>query len=334
MKMMTVDYKKTFYRPKIFLSMLIGVTLLSSTFTIVLPSAVASTPACLGDIDFDTFPDGTVPSILTRITTQYEPCGVSLFTSNDPAGPEIRSGLTGASPPNQLAPTGQRFPLTGDIGVEFSSPVSGDVSLLGAEIRHGGLRLQAFDSANAVVDTFNVVPSSVSRTVTLTVTGNDIARLAISQIVPQTGGFVDGYAIDDLKFTSPIPPNEDPDCSEATPSTDSLFPPNHKMNDITISGVTDPDGDTVTLMIDGITQDEPTNGKGDGDTSPDGDGVGTDTAQIRAERSGKGDGRVYEISFTADDGNGGMCTGSVSVGVPHDKKSTAVDSGQNFDSTQ
>ena len=125
-----------------------------------------------------------------------------------------------------------------------------------------------------------------------------------------------------------------PDCSVATPSVDSLFPPNHKMNDITISGVTDPDGDAVTLTIDGITQDEPTNDKGDGNTSPDGDGVGTDTAQIRAERSGKGDGRVYEITFTADDGNGGMCTGMVSVGVPHDKKSTAVDSGQNFDSTQ
>ena len=128
--------------------------------------------------------------------------------------------------------------------------------------------------------------------------------------------------------------NEDPDCTAAAPSQDSLWPPNHKMKDITISGVTDPDGDTVTLMIDGITQDEPTNGTGDGDTSPDGDGVGTDTAQIRAERSGTGDGRVYEISFTADDGNGGMCTGSVTVGVPHDKKDTAVDSGQNFDSTQ
>ena len=95
----------------------------------------------------------------------------------------------------------------------------------------------------------------------------------------------------------------------------------------------DPDGDAITLTIDGITQDEPTNDTGDGDTSPDGDGVGTDTAQIRAERSDDGDGRVYEISFTADDGNGGMCTGSVSVGVPHDKKDTAVDSGQNFDST-
>jgi hypothetical protein len=330
---MTLQYKKTFYRPQIFLSMLVAVTLLSSTFTMTIPSAVAVTPSCLGDIDFDTFPDGTVPADFTRITTQYEPCGVSLFTTNDPLGPEIRTiGI--ASPPNILAPKGLTFQFTGFIGAEFTAPVSGDISVLGIEIRHAGLRLQAFDASNAVVDTYNVAPSSNSHDETLTVTGNDITRILISQIVPQTGGFVDGYAIDDLKFPSPIPPNQDPDCSAATPSTDSLFPPNHKMNDITISGITDADGDTVTLVIDGITQDESINDTGDGDTSPDGAGVGTDTAQIRAERSGTGDGRVYEISFTADDGNGGMCTGMVSVGVPHDKKSTAVDSGQNFDSTQ
>jgi hypothetical protein len=127
-------------------------------------------------------------------------------------------------------------------------------------------------------------------------------------------------------------PNTDPVCTDASPSINSLWPPNHVMNDITISDVTDPDGDTVTITIDGITQDEPTPGP-DEKHSPDGDGVGTDTAEIRAERDGSGDGRVYEVSFTADDGNGGTCTGSVTVGVPHDKKDTAVDSGQSFDST-
>ena len=49
--------------------------------------------------------------------------------------------------------------------------------------------------------------------------------------------------------------------------------------------------------------------------------------------SSSGDGRVYVISFTADDGNGGTCSGTVSVEVPTTKKGTAVDSGQNFDST-
>jgi len=133
--------------------------------------------------------------------------------------------------------------------------------------------------------------------------------------------------------------NNPPDCSGATPSQDIIlqdmvWPPNHKFVDISISGVTDPDGDTVTTTITKITQDEPTSGTGSGDQSPDGTGVGTDTAQLRVERLGTGDGRVYEISFTANDGNGGTCTGSVFVIVPHDQSANiAVDNGQNFDST-
>ena len=119
--------------------------------------------------------------------------------------------------------------------------------------------------------------------------------------------------------------NQPPDCSQAAPSQDSLWPPNHKFKSINVNGVADPDtGDAVTINIDSIFQDEPVNGEGDGNTSPDGQGVDSDTAKVRAERSGGGNGRVYEIKCTADDGNGGTCLGTVKVGVPHDKKDTAV----------
>jgi hypothetical protein len=85
--------------------------------------------------------------------------------------------------------------------------------------------------------------------------------------------------------------------------------------------------------------DEPTNTSGDGNTAIDGAGVGTDTAEVRAERTGDkkvpGNGRVYHIGFTADDGNGGSCSGTVSVGVPHDqgKNTVLVDDGPLYDST-
>ena len=103
-------------------------------------------------------------------------------------------------------------------------------------------------------------------------------------------------------------------------------------------GVTDPDGDPLAITIDGVRQDEPVRGIGDGNTGPDGAGVGTGSAQVRAERSGKGNGRVYEISFTADDGEGGSCSGTVKVGVRHDqgkgkKGGPAVNDGAIFDST-
>jgi hypothetical protein len=128
--------------------------------------------------------------------------------------------------------------------------------------------------------------------------------------------------------------NDDPDCSGAFPSESALWPPNHKMKSVTIVNVTDPDGDDVTITIDSIFQDEPTNGLGDGDKSPDGSGVGTSTAEVRSERSGTSDGRVYHISFTAEDENGGTCSGEVLVTVPHDQSGApAVDQGPLFDST-
>lgn len=127
--------------------------------------------------------------------------------------------------------------------------------------------------------------------------------------------------------------NADPVCDDAVPNKAILWPPNHKFRTITISGVTDADGDSISLNIVSVTQDEPVNDKGDGKTSPDAE-INDDSVSVRAERSGKGDGRVYEISFNADDGNGGMCTGTIQVGVPHDKKDTPVDSGQTYDSTQ
>jgi len=51
-------------------------------------------------------------------------------------------------------------------------------------------------------------------------------------------------------------------------------------------------------------------------------------------RRGPGNGRVYRIAFQGSDGKGGTCTGSVTVGVPHDqgKGKTPVDSGQTVNS--
>ena len=131
------------------------------------------------------------------------------------------------------------------------------------------------------------------------------------------------------------PSNQPPVCGQAEPSVGILWPPNHKLEAVAIQGVTDPDNDPVAIRITGITQDEPVNGLGDGDTAPDGFGVGTGLAQVRVERSGTGNGRVYAISFVADDGKNGSCSGQVAVGVPHDmgKGRLPVDDGQNYDST-
>jgi hypothetical protein len=76
---------------------------------------------------------------------------------------------------------------------------------------------------------------------------------------------------------------------------------------------------------------------GNGRFTPDGMGVGTATAELRAERCGAskapGDGRVYHVSFTASDGRGGTCSGTVQVGVPHDLSKAVIDGRPLYDST-
>jgi hypothetical protein len=140
------------------------------------------------------------------------------------------------------------------------------------------------------------------------------------------------WGVDDVSLALA---NNPPDCSAAAPSVDTLWSPNHKFVAVNVLGVTDPDGDPVTITIDGIRQDEPVNGLGDGDTSPDGAGVGTDTASVRAERAGNGNGRVYTIDYTAMDDKGATCSGDVTVSVPKNqgKHGAAVDDGPTFDST-
>lgn len=119
-----------------------------------------------------------------------------------------------------------------------------------------------------------------------------------------------------------------PDCSTAIATPDRLWPPNHEFIPISISGVSDPENLPTTLTTQCIVQDEPLNGKGDGNTPIDGAGLYSDQPMVRAERAGKGDGRVYHIIFKATDTAGASCTGQVVVQVPHDEASgPAVDSG-------
>ena len=127
--------------------------------------------------------------------------------------------------------------------------------------------------------------------------------------------------------------NNPPDCRGATPSESNLWPPNNKLTNIRITGITDPDGDRVKIKITAIAQDEPTKIQ-PGDPSPDGFGIGTDIAKVRAERDGNDNGRFYHIWLEASDGKkDGTCSGEVIVTVPHDLATAPIDSGAIYDST-
>ena len=124
------------------------------------------------------------------------------------------------------------------------------------------------------------------------------------------------------------PPNTAPDCSGVQPSRNRLWAPNHKFRLVGLAGATDPDGDALSYEIRSVTQDEPVLRGPDAKR-----GERSDQVWLRAERRGKGDGRVYRIEYLAWDGHGNVCDGTATVVVPHDRAHTAaLDSGDSFDS--
>ena len=180
-------------------------------------------------------------------------------------------------------------------------------------------------AAGIVTCTAGTLMPGQAVTFTFTVTAGSGASIVNTATV--AGAQADPIAANNTDTVTTVI-NHNPVCTGATTGLGLLWPPNHKLVTGRITGVTDPDGDPVTIAITGITQDEPVNGVADGNTSPDAEVGAAGAFRVRAERSGQGDGRVYRIAFTASDAEGGECSAVLRVGVPHDqgKGSTPVDS--------
>jgi hypothetical protein len=101
-----------------------------------------------------------------------------------------------------------------------------------------------------------------------------------------------------------------------------------------IEGVTDPDGDAVTIVATAITQDESSDEWSDGGACPDAVIGPAGPVYLHAEGSPSGNGRVYRIKFIATVSRGASCTGTVEVCVPLVEGGTCSDDGQTVSSTQ
>lgn len=108
----------------------------------------------------------------------------------------------------------------------------------------------------------------------------------------------------------------------------SIWPPNHKMVDITAT-VTVSDNVSaeanITVELVSVASSEPDDavGDGDGNTVDDvqGASAGTDDRafRVRAERDGGGPGRTYTVTYRATDEAGNSAQASATIVVPHDK---------------
>jgi photosystem II stability/assembly factor-like uncharacterized protein len=122
-------------------------------------------------------------------------------------------------------------------------------------------------------------------------------------------------------FTVKVNDTEVPVLSQPTSNPNTLWPPNHQMEPITVSyTVTDNCPVNCTLTV---ASNEPINGLGDGDTAPDWQIVDAHHVLLRSERSGKNKGRIYTITTTCTDGTHTVAKSST-VFVPPNQKGTWV----------
>lgn len=109
-----------------------------------------------------------------------------------------------------------------------------------------------------------------------------------------------------------------PTISNVSTSPNTLWPPNHKMVLVTVNyTLTDDCGPASATLS--VSSNEPVNGIGDGNTSPDWQVVDAHHVYLRAERSGPGDGRVYTITVNATDALGFTASATTTVTVPHNR---------------
>lgn len=126
----------------------------------------------------------------------------------------------------------------------------------------------------------------------------------------------------DVHVTDTTPPTV-----TVTVTPDVLWPPNHKMVDITASVTASDNRDpNPAIVLLSITSSEPDDAVGDGDGNTINDIQGADfgtndiTFQVRAERDGNQLGRTYTVVYQATDQPTGLTSiGQTTIFVPHDK---------------
>jgi hypothetical protein len=112
-----------------------------------------------------------------------------------------------------------------------------------------------------------------------------------------------------------------PPALQVTVTPEVLWPPNHKYVEVTATvTATDDGGAAPTVTLVSVTSNEPDNGRGDGNTRNDIRIIDDTTFELRAERSALGWGRVYTITYQAEDAAGNINVEAATVSVPLNKR--------------
>jgi K319-like protein/FG-GAP repeat protein len=287
-----------------------------------------------GDQDGDGLADFWVGAPNGRTVQLRSWSGASLAKATDPAnGPAGSFGFSvaatgdiggGGTPdlivgsPQQSAKAGLAFVVTlavntppvADAGpdqvLECGGPAGSGVVLNGSassDADGDSLTYEWRNSANVVVATTAIAPVTLGL-------GTHAFTLTVS----------DGFESDSDTVVIVVA-DTTPPALTVTVDPALLWPPNHTLvpiaADVNAVDVCDP---TPSIALVSIVANEPDDGTGDGETVGDiqeaSPGSDDRAFLLRAERSGGGSGRTYDITYTATDGSGNPTTASASVTVP------------------
>ncbi|HWR57319.1 MAG TPA: LamG domain-containing protein [Thermodesulfovibrionales bacterium] len=107
--------------------------------------------------------------------------------------------------------------------------------------------------------------------------------------------------------------NTPPSITSLMADPNILWPPNHKMVNVTVDyNTTDNCEQNTACRISSVTSNEPI-------STADYSIVDAHHVQLRAERLGSGNGRIYTIAVTCTDISGNLSNKAVTVTVPHDQ---------------
>ncbi len=292
-----------------------------------------------------TFPTGRIEVVCIAYDTQFNP-GFGIFYVDVSGGAPVLS-LPGDLSADATSPAGAvvTYEVTAtDNGVVNCAPPSGSTFPLGTTLvtctatnatgtATGTFNVSVFDGSGPVLDIPDGITAEATSADGAAVTWSASANDAIDGPVavtctPASGSqfplgttLVSCSATDSLgqetngTFLVTVLDTTPPLILTATATPDTLWPPNHRMVDVTVTATaTDLVDPAPIVRIVSVSSNQPANGTGDGDVAPDWLITGAMTLQLRAERAGSTD-RVYTITVEAADATGNVSTRTVTVRV-------------------